>query len=303
MTGWDDRSRWVDSGRGISPEVTWSFVADAPLVWFDLAAESGEVAVADESGGIYLISRSGQVAVLTRGLQALEQIVWSDCGNGGAGVVERNRLCRINRQMKTDWTLDFPEAISCIDISPFGNHIVVALVNGENRVIDWNRKVVAKFHTLRPLKYLEFLANSAEFVGAAEYGLLCRYRINGTAAWSEALWSNVGSLATTGDGETIFLAAFSYGLQRFDGQGENRGAYVVEGSPSLVATTWTLKRIAVSTIERHLYWLDGDGELLWANIAPEDIAGIYCDPLGKGIVCGLRSGQVLNLNWGFPEGE
>lgn len=303
MTEWDDRSRWIEIGRGLSPELAWVFTADAPLVCLDLARESGEVAVADDSGGIYLIQRSGQVSVLTRALQPLEQLVWSDSGNGGAGVVDGNKVCRINRQLKTEWTLDLPEPINAIAISPFGNHVAVALNSGENRIFDWTKKMVGRFKSMRPLAYLSFLAGSAEFIGAAEYGLLGRYHINGSAAWSETLWSNVGDLALSGDGNTVFLAAFSYGLQRFDGDGENRGAYVVEGSPAQVSTAWIPNRLAVSTIERHLYWLDGDGELLWATIAPEEITGIRCDPLGRGIVCGLKSGRVFHLAWGFPEGE
>lgn len=303
MSEWEDRSHWVEAGRGIPPELAWSFSADAPLTSLDFARESGEVAVADDSGGIYLIDRAGQVLFLTRGMQTVEEIVWSDSGNGGAAVVDRNVLCRIDRQLKVDWSVKLPEPINTIAISPFGNHIVVALPSGENRVYDWKKKVAAKFKTIRPLKYLQFLTTKAEFVGAAEYGLLARYHIDGSAVWSETLWSNVGDLTVSGDSHSIFLAAFSYGLQRFDGEGENRGAYVVEGSPAQVATTWSLKRLAVATIERHLYWLDGDGELLWVNIAPEEMVGIRCEPLGKGIVCGLKSGQVLSLAWGDPENE
>ena len=45
----ESEQRWLDQGRGLSPEWTWSFTADAPLVGLELARESGDTIVADAS--------------------------------------------------------------------------------------------------------------------------------------------------------------------------------------------------------------------------------------------------------------
>jgi len=293
---------WLDAGRGLGPEQHWSFAADAPLVSLDFAREAGEVIASDETGGVYLLDRRGQIIALTRGLQVLQEVAWSDDGSGGAAVVDESTLCFLNHQLKMEWTQQFPESILTIDISPYGNHVVVCFANGENRIFDRTRALVGRFETMRPLRFARFLGEQAGLIGAADYGLLCRYRLSGNAAWSESLWSNVGDLTVTGDGESIYLASFSYGIQRFDGQGENRGAYIVDGSPSHVDSSWRNKRLIVSTVERHLYWLDADGEMLWATAVPDEVVKLHCDAVGRGVVCGFRSGRILSLAWGLPEG-
>lgn len=302
MSATDDHI-WLDAGRGLAPERNWSFTTDAPLSCLVYPRESGHVIAGDESGGIYLLDRLGQVVALTRGSHALQDLAWSDDGFRGAAVVDSSVLWILNRQLQMVWSEDCREEIIAIDVAPFGNHVAVCLANGENRIVDMDKKTVGKFETIRPLSYVKFVARAAGVIGAAEHGLLCRYRLNGQAEWSDTLWSNVGDMSVSGDGRALYLAAFSYGIQRFDGNGENRGSYVVEGSPGRVATTWTPKRMAVSTIERHLYWMDSDGELLWATATPDEIMHLRCDPLGKGLICGFRSGRILNLVWGLPEGE
>ena len=296
-----DDHLWLESGRGLAPERNWSFTTDAPLTSLTLARESGEVIAADESGGVYLFDRLGQVVALTRGLHVLQDLAWSDDGRRGAAVIGDSTLCVLGRHLKPEWTQEFSQQIAAIDIAPFGNHVAVCLANGENRVIDMEQKTVGRFETIRPLGFLKFVPNHASMIGAADYGLLCRYRLNGQAEWSENLWSNVGDISLSGDGRAIYLASFSYGIQRFDGEGENRGAYIVEGSPGHVATTWAPKRMAVSTVERQLYWMDADGELLWATAAPDELVRLRCDALGKGLVCGFRSGRIVHLVWGLPE--
>ena len=73
---------------------------------------------------------------------------------------------------------------------------------------------------------------------AAEYGHLCCHQLTGEQIWAEKLWSNAGDMAVAGDGETILLAGFNHGIQLFDGQGTNRGAFVVEGTPNRVSMSF-----------------------------------------------------------------
>ena len=69
---------WLDAGQGETPRASWSFTADAPLVCLELARETGEVLVADESGGVYLLDRRGQVTALVRGTPDIRSIAFSD---------------------------------------------------------------------------------------------------------------------------------------------------------------------------------------------------------------------------------
>ena len=288
---------WLSAGQGIRPQRSWSLTTDAPLVSMQLTRETGELLAADSSGGLYLLDRRGQVTSLTRGFQRLHALAWSDTGNCGAAVIGGTKLCRLNRDFKVQWSVEFPETVLAIAIHPFGNYLAVALANGSNRVYDAHKRPVGRFDTIRPLSFLQFLATEPTILGAAEYGLLCCHELDGVEIWSEKLWSSVGDVSVSGDGQTIYLASFTHGIKIFDGDGNHRGSYVVEGTPNRIAASFAPKRLVVTTLERQLYWLDSDGELLWAAHPPDDICCLGCDPLGNGIICGFNSGRLIRLDW------
>ena len=288
---------WLAASRGTRPTVRWSFATDAPLVGLELARETGEVLAADASGGLYLLDRRGQVVSLSRGFHALGALAWSDVGTGGALVMGETRLCRLNRQLKVDWSLDLPDVIRTIAVDPFGQYVAVCLAGGGNVVFDPHKRQVGAFDTMRPLSFVQFLSSEPTLIGAADYGLLTCHDLQGRELWSERPWSNVGDLGVTGSGDSISLAGFNQGIQKFDGSGHSLGSHVVEGTASRLSTSFIPRRLIVATIERHLHWLDGDGELLWAAQLPEEIIRVRCAPLGTAAVCGLTTGRILRLDW------
>jgi hypothetical protein len=296
----EPEQRWLDQGQGLSPEWTWSFTADAPLVGLDLARESGDTLVADASGSVYLLDRRGKILTLSRGLHELTDIAWSDAGNTGAVVVGESTLAVLNRQLRLVWTSELHEPIRALAVDPYGHHFAAGLEGGETRIINSNRKTVARFKTTRPLAHIRFVTSHPDLIAAADNGLVCRHDLQGTALWGEPCWSNVGDLSITGDGGTIFLAGLNLGIQRFDGNGNSQGTYVVEGTPQRVSTSFTLNRVVTSTVEKGLIWLDSDGEILWAAETPEEIVTLRCDPLGAGFVAGFEGGRVVRLDWGAP---
>jgi hypothetical protein len=288
---------WLSAGRGSPPQATWAFTADAPLVWLELARETGEVLAADVSGGIYLLDRRGKIGSLTRGPTPIRALAWSDPGNGGVALVGENRLYWFTRQLEFKGGVDLPEPSLGVALDAHGDYVAVSLANGMNLVFDGPRKPRYQFETLRPLTHLRFLATQPALIGMADYGLLCSHSLQGDPRWQQQLWTNAGDLAVTGGGEMVLMAGFSHGIQRFDDRGRNVGSYQVEGTVCRVASSFTPRRIAAATLERHLYWLDADGDRLWATSLPEDIGRLACDPLGEGLVCGLESGRLLRLDW------
>jgi hypothetical protein len=297
MSGSDQK--WLDGGRGLPPEWIWSFTADAPLVGLELARETGETIVADAAGSVYLLDRRGRILTLSRGLHTLSGIAWSDAGTTGAVVVGDSALTVLNRQLRVVWTIDLHEPILTIAVDPFGHHFAVCLQGGETRILNANRKTIARFTTTRPLWYARFVTTEADLISAADNGLVCRHHLDGSPVWGEPWWSNIGDLCITGDGQTVFLAGLNLGIQRFDGAGNSQGTYFIEGTPNRIAATFALKRLVASTVEKGLVWLDSEGEILWTTQTPEEICDLRCDPLGTGIVCGFDSGRVVRLDWGF----
>lgn len=288
---------WLSGGRGISPRLGWSWSTDASLVGFALARETGEVFAADFSGDLYRLDRAGKIAGLTRGLKGIRALVWSDTGEAGAALLGDACMCRLTRDLKAAWTFDFPEPTVAAAVDPYGQNTAVSLADGGNLVLNNEQKQVSVFETQRPLSQLRFVTTQTDLVGAAEYGLLCCYQLDGSHKWSERLWSNIGDLSVTGDGERLFLAGFNVGIQTYDGKGNHRGSYVVEGTVNHVATSFTGDRLVATTVEGHLYWLDADGSLIWATAVDEEICQVACDPLGEWIVCGFSQGRLVRLDW------
>jgi hypothetical protein len=293
----DSDRDWLTAGRGNPPRATWVFAADAPLAWLELARETGEVLAADVSGGIYLLDRRGKISSLTRGPTPLRALGWSATGNGGVALVGENKLYWFTRQLEFKGGVELPEASLAVALDAHGDYAVVSLVNGVNLVFDGPRKPLYQFETMRPLARLEFLVHEPWILGIADYGLLCCHTLQGDLRWQQQLWTNAGDLAATGNCEMVLVASFSHGIQRFDDRGRNIGSYQLEGTASRIATSFVPHRITASTLERDLYWLDADGNMLWAATLPEDVSRLACDPLGEGLICGLQSGRVLRLDW------
>jgi hypothetical protein len=290
---------WLEAGQGERPALAWSIALDAPLAGLAFAGESSELLAVDTSGGLYLLDRHGRVKTLTRGFKSLTALAWSDTGRNGAVATGRSKLSWFDHKLSVKWSVGMPAEILCLAVDPHGHYIAVSLSNSETVFFNARKQEVGRFKTIRPLRYLHFNAVRPVILGAAEYGLMCCHRLDtqGTEVWSERLWSNVGDMTVTGDGRQIYLARFNQGVQILDRRGKSNGSYLVQGTPSHVSTSFVHNRLGVATVERDIYWLDAEGELIWATHLPDDISGILADAQGTGMACGLRSGRIYRLEW------
>jgi outer membrane protein assembly factor BamB len=288
---------WLNDGQGIPPTVRWSFATDAALVALDMGSESGEVLAADESGGMYRLDRRGRLLTMTRGWRDVRALAWSDTNAAGAVIVGERKVVRVNGELEAEWSINLPEPALGVAVTPFGNHTAISLANGGNVVLGPQSEQISIFETIRPQRWIQFLASQPVLIGAAEYGQVCAHQLNGRQLWSERTFTSLGEMHAAANGETILLAAFNQGIQSFGGNGSAGDSYLVEGTASRVSCSFNADRIAVATMERHLYWLDSDGQLLWATQLDDDVVRVLCDPLGEWLLCGLRSGQIVRLDW------
>lgn len=289
---------WIYSGRGFQPTLRWSFTADAPLSDLRLARETGEVLLADASGGLYLLDRRGRVQSLTRTRHSFQKLAW--CDNGTAGVVafDNSMIGWFDRRLQFDWTREMPDEVLAISLDPHGTHVAASMADGVTLVFTSENKKFSRFETVRPLRHLQLLATSTELLAAADHGLVGRYSLSGSAVWTEKLWSNVGDLAATCDGRNIFLAGFTHGAQLFDGNdGSSRGTFVSDGTVGLVACSFSKKHLVAVTLERQMFAVDDGGDLVWHLPVPEDVCRVLMSPLGDWIICGFASGRVVRLDY------
>jgi hypothetical protein len=288
---------WYRRGRGIGPTLKWTCNADGPLTALDLALETGEVFAADEAGTLFRLDRQGRIAALTRLREPVRVLDWSDDGRFGVAVTGESTLHRLDHDLQSVWKVNLPEVCVSAAIAPYGTHLAAGMANGRNVVYSEHKRRESEFESVRPLAHMKLAATTPLLVGAAEHNLLCCHTLAGEVVWQQKLWSNAGGFSMTGDAEVIYLAAYHHGVQTFDGEGENIGAYVVEGTVSRISTSFEAQRLIAATLERHLYWLDVDGQMLWAAETPEDISAVRCDPLGEWVICGFDSGRIARLDW------
>ena len=288
---------WLRDGQGIPPQIRWTFSTEAPLVALEMGRESGEIVAADSIGGLYRIDRRGQLLTLSRGLKGVRALAWSDTAAAGAAIVGEKKVFRLNAKLEAEWSVGLPEPALAIAVTPFGRQTAISLANGGNLVLGQESEQLSVFETRRPMKWIQFLASEAVLIGAADYGEICAHQLNGQQLWSEKSFTSLGDMCAASDGQTILLAGFNHGIQALDSEGAMRESYLIEGTVCRVACSFNADRIAAATLERHLYWLDSDGQLLWATQVDEDILRVICDPLGEWLLCGFSSGEIMRLDW------
>lgn len=288
---------WLSNGTGLVPRIAWSFAADAELVSLTMSRECGDIFAIDRAGGLYKVSRTGRIDGVNRGLRVPRIVRWSDTGETGLVIEGREHITIVDAKMRVVWTAAAPSNVVAADIDAYGHNIVVSLESNDTVFMNVDRQKLAQFNTIRPLKFLSFNVSEPSVIGAAEHGLICCHDLDGVELWNERLWTNVGDVSVSGDAKRIFIAEFGHGLHSLDGRGRNQSAFVLEGSPSRVSTSFFGERVATSTMEKQLFWIDADGTLLWAAESPEPIHTLICDPLGEWLIVGFESGRVMRLDW------
>jgi hypothetical protein len=293
----DDSDAWLYSGRGASPALRWSFTADAPLADVKLARETGEILLADMSGGLYLLDRRGRVQALIRTRHELQRIAWADTGTAGVAAFDDQTVAWFDRKLQFQWTREVPDDVMSVAIDPHGTHVAICMADAVSTVLNSDSHKVSRFTTVRPLRYVQLLATATDLIAAAEHGLVGRFSFKGETIWTEKLWSNVGDLAATGDGRNVYLAGFAHGVQTYDGDdGAARGAFVTEGTVSQVTCGYSRKQLVAATLERQLFAISDGGELVWNLTLPEELNRVLMSPLGDWIVLGFASGRVVRLD-------
>jgi hypothetical protein len=287
---------WL-AGRGLTPRLKWSAGIDGSLTGLCRARESGDLIATDSTGGLTRINSLGRTVGLIRSSPPAVALSWSDDGSQGAIIAGENQVFRFDRSLKLMHRMTLPDVCLAIAVAPFGHHIAVSLANGTTLIFNERSRKIAQFESYRPLSFLSFCVTEPLLFGAAEHGLICCHHFSGAPVWQQTDWANVGALQLTGEGDLLYTASFTHGVQAFNGDGESVGSYVVDGTVSRVGVSYEPDHLILSTVEQGLYWLEADGNIQWHTIVPDKIIDVLCDPLGEGCVIGLAEQGIFQLDW------
>lgn len=288
---------WISGSRGSPPRLDWSVSLEDALAAFTVCREPGETIACDASGGLYRFRRDGSFVEVSRGYRDVSTLDWSDVGGCGVVVTEREQLCWLDAEFRLQWSRTLPADILAVAVDSFGHYVAVALVNHLTFIYRADKTCVGEFETPRPLAHLRFVDTRTTLIGAAEYGLFTSHQLDGSPNWTRDVWASIGDLAITGDGDVLFVAGFTHGVRVFDADGDPAGTYVLQDEPHRISCSYWYERLAAATIERHVCWLDQDGQCLWDAQLADGIHGLKCDPLANGLTLGLDCGRLAHLCW------
>lgn len=286
------------NSHGTQPEVVVDDVFPEGIVSLDYAAEDQTLVLATAAGHLMKLNQSGEQLCRQRGYDGVQSVVWSDSGHLGAAALSDGQLVCFDRKLSKKWTVDLTSNILGLAIAPFGSHICVSTESSGVHIVTSDRKELCHFETPQPLQHVQMLQEAPVMIGAAEFGHLCSHDLDGQELWNVRIMNNVGDMVATGSGDRILLAAFNHGVQVLDSEGQHDGSFMIDGVPSQVVASENQRRLAVTTLENRLYWLNFDGSLMWAaDLSTDPVLCLAIGPLADRLFIATRSGRLLQLLW------
>jgi len=288
----------LQNSQGTRPDVVQDDIFPEGIVDLAYAAEARTLLLATTAGTLTLLRQDGSLLKNSRGFGGVKSVVWSGVGNYGAVVVGDNKLVCIDASLTALWDVQVTGQITAAAITPFGSHLAICTDSSRTHIITSDRKQVAKFDTIRTLDFVQFVTEQPKLIGAAEFGHLCCHDLDGNELWNQRLSSNVGAMSVTSCGRRILLAGFNHGIQMLTGKGNQRGSFMVDGIPAMVCVSANRRRIAALTLESRIYWMNFEGDMLWAaDLSADPPKRIAVGPLGERLFVVTTSGRLLQLRW------
>jgi hypothetical protein len=181
----------------------------------------------------------------------------------------------------------------------------VASKSGTTQLYSRHGKPAGDFETMHALSHVRFVPDRPLIIAAANLGSLWAIDLEADRAgesfdceerWRAQVMSNIGRLAITGDGGMILASCYTHGIQRYDIRGHNEGAYHLGGTVAFAVPDFAGRTIAAATTEGELSILNSAGHVRWRTGLPRGPVGLECDALGRFVIYGLPTGEIVRLD-------
>lgn len=288
----------LQNSFGTRPAVRQDDLFPEGIVGMQYASEARRLLLATRRGQLILCDQTGNQLQREGGFANLRFLAWSEVGTFGVAAIKGGRLVCFDADLKIRWEADFTGEILGVAVSLFGSHIAVSSESARTHIVTSDKKEIARFDTPRPLNFLHFVQESPLLIGAAEFGHLCCHELNGAEVWNERTLNNVGNISVSGCGKRIWLSAFNHGIQVLNDRGKQLGSYMLDGIPDRVAGSASRRRIAATTLEQRLFWLNAEGEVSWScDVSADPVNFLSVSGMADRLFAATESGRVLQLVW------
>jgi hypothetical protein len=294
----------------LEPETAWTMVTEAPLKGLCFAREASRILAWDEGNQLYLLNLQGESLSFSRLNDRVTAGAISDEGSLVALLEEADepRLLLLTADFDISVERPAPSEASFLTIDPHGRYVAVGSRVGAVSFFNRFGRAAGRLEAIQPVAHLCFVADRPFLVGAAAFGMLVgaeilHSRSSGRLApeiiWQDRLTSNVGRLTVSGDGGMVLTSCFTHGIQRFDLKGRNEGSYHLGGTVSHAVPDFPGRTIAAGTLEGELAIMNSAGNVRWRTRLPRPVIALEIDPLGRYLIYGHSTGEIVRLDL-FP---
>jgi hypothetical protein len=288
----------------LDPETAWTVLTEAPLKGLGLAREAGSIFVWDETDRLYLLDLNGEFRSVTRASGKIVAAAVSDDGSRIVLLGEGSRLWLLDADLGVVAERQGPPEPLAVAIDPHGRYVVVSSKMSVSHFYTRFGKPAGRFETLQPLAFMTFVPGSPLLVAAASYGMMIMLdlsergggRLGADVDWNDRQVSGVGRLTTTGDGAMILASCFTHGVQRYDIHGHNDGSYHLGGTATQAVPDFAGRMFAVATLEGEIAVLNSAGNVRWRTGLPRPAIALETDPLGRFLIYGQATGEIVRLD-------
>jgi hypothetical protein len=291
----------------LEPYTAWTVVTDSPLKGFSFAREAGTILAWDEGNQLYLLNAQGESLSFSRVPNRISSAAISDDGSLIALLVEPedSGLLLLNADFEVEQERAAPTDATFVTIDPHGRYLGVGTRQTTLHFFNRYGRPAGNLETMHSLSHFCFVPGRPMAVGAAAFGTIVgleieqgrtQGRLDTEIIWQDRLLSNVGRLTVDGDGGIILASCYTLGIQRFDLRGRNEGSYHLGGTVSHAVPDFPGRTIATATLENDLAVINSAGNVRWRTGLPRPIIALEVDPLGRYLIYGYSTGEIVRLD-------
>ena len=291
-------------------------MTDSPLKGMALAREAGAILAWDEGNQLYLFDIKGESLSNSRVPTPILAGAISDDGGLIALLVdaEDSGLLLLDADFSVEQQKPAPSDASFVTIDPHGRYVAVGTRHGVLHLINRYGRPAGRLETQETISHFCFVPDRAIAIVAASFGMMAGVALDpardGSRLDTEILWQ-----------ERHDVHRGTSGRQRrwFDGPGQllhaRHPAIRPEGpqrgllSPRrdghrMPSPTSRAGRSSQRRIEGELALMNSAGNVRWRTTLPRAITALEMDPLGRFIVYGHATGEIVRLDlFGGPPGQ
>lgn len=270
---------------------TWSHTLSASPLGLALAREKNWLLTWDANHWLYVFDAQGR----RQAQVCLSGVVVAACADDGSALAaadDNGNVWWLAPDLSKRWSRVVPERALALALDPFGQYLAVADARANIRVFDRTGREVSQSDGPRPLHFLAFVPAAPYLVGSADFGLVACLDLEGRWTWRDGLVVHIGSLAVSGDGQTILLACFTEGLRRYTVTGKNVGRLSAPEPCRLACLSFDGRLVLAAGLSHRLLLLDGDGQGLALLPLDKPAVGLALSALGDRAYAVLPDGQV-----------